>query len=76
MSNRRQNNRSSMERIRTWLVSPDGFAAAAAGGGEPAPLLALEAYRRSLTPELAAALRSNDPPAARPAIGEAVAEAA
>jgi hypothetical protein len=47
MSNRHQNNRSLMERIRGWLVSPDGFAAAAAGSGDPAPLLALEGSRRA-----------------------------
>jgi len=41
MSSRHQNNRSFMRRLRSWLVSPDGFAAAAAGRGEPAPLLAL-----------------------------------
>ena len=42
MSNRQQKNRSLRQRIRSWFLSPDGFAAAAAGGGEPAPLLALE----------------------------------
>jgi hypothetical protein len=33
-------------RIIRWLVSREGLASAAAGNGEPAPLLALEVSRR------------------------------
>ena len=48
MSNRDQDSSSVTERIRGWLASPERFAAAAAGGGEPAPLLALEADRHHI----------------------------
>jgi hypothetical protein len=34
-----------LEAARRWLVSPERFAAAAAGTGDPGPLLALEAQR-------------------------------
>jgi hypothetical protein len=35
-----------LEAARRWLTNPEGFAAAAAGSGEPAPLLAEETSRR------------------------------
>ena len=35
-----------LEAARRWLVNPEGFAAAAAASGEPAPLLAEELSRR------------------------------
>jgi len=47
MSNRRLTARSVLRRLRGLLVSPDGFAAAAAAAGEPGPLLALAGLRRA-----------------------------
>jgi hypothetical protein len=35
-----------LEAARRWLTNPEGFAAAAAGSGEPAPLLAYDTHRR------------------------------
>jgi hypothetical protein len=45
MSNRNHDTRSRVGRVRSWLVNADRFAAAAAAGGQPAPLLALEGHR-------------------------------
>jgi hypothetical protein len=39
-----------LEAARRWLTNPEGFAAAAAGSGEPAPLLADELSRRAQPP--------------------------
>jgi hypothetical protein len=46
MWNQHQEASGVIHRIIRWLVDPEGFAAAAAGNGEPTPLLAVEAYRR------------------------------
>ena len=35
-----------LEAARRWITNPEHFAGAAAGAGEPAPLLGLEAERR------------------------------
>jgi Na+/H+ antiporter NhaA len=45
MSNRHRTARATSHRLVSWLASPEGFAAAAAGNGEPTPLLALDAGR-------------------------------
>jgi hypothetical protein len=45
MSKEHQKARGAGRRIIRWLVSAERLASAAAGGGEPAPLLALDAYR-------------------------------
>jgi hypothetical protein len=42
MTNGLRNGSSTIRRIRRWLAGPEGFAAAAAGSGEPTPLLTLE----------------------------------
>lgn len=39
-----------LDAARRWLTNPEGFAAAAAGSGEPAPLLAEELSRRVQPP--------------------------
>jgi hypothetical protein len=47
MSHQDHNTTTVSSRIRGWFASPDGFAAAAAGGGDPAPILTLQRYRRA-----------------------------
>ena len=46
MSNQHHRARAAGRRILRWLVSAERPASAAASNGEPAPLLALEVYRR------------------------------
>jgi hypothetical protein len=46
MSNQHHKARAAGRRILRWLVSAEKLASAAAGNGEPAPLLAFEVCRR------------------------------
>jgi hypothetical protein len=41
--NHHETEKGATSRIRRWLANPEGFAAAAAGRGDPGPLLALAA---------------------------------
>ena len=76
MSNRHHKRSSRIRQIGRWLASSDGFAAAAAGRGEPAPLLALESYRNARPPELPVAQCSNEPVVAAAVVDVSVALAA
>jgi hypothetical protein len=43
MQDHQDTDESATSRIRRWLADPERFAAAAAGGGDPGPLLTLAA---------------------------------
>ena len=49
MRNHQETENVATSRIRRWLADPERLAAAAAGSGNPGPLLALAAQQRSPT---------------------------